>query len=133
MQVPELRILEGDAFDHDAVRALDQRQARARDADIAEVALVRGRVAQLPEQVPDRPAGAIEGALAGDVQAIAAARIDEGRIEALLEMAFDAGALDREVLHVGRALEDRTLVEMQVHAGLEEQRPADEHALARPR
>jgi hypothetical protein len=81
-----------------------------RDGQVAEVVLVGRGVAQPPELVPDRPAGAIEGALAGDLQTVAAFGVDEGGVEALLEVALDAGALGREMLHVGRALEHRALL-----------------------
>src|SRR6185437_7476564 len=55
MQIPELRILERDAFDLHPARAFNQRHTRARDAEVRKVSWIRRCVALLPELVPDGP------------------------------------------------------------------------------
>ena len=123
MAVPELRVLEGDAFDLDVLRAFDEREPGAGHAGVRK-AFGFGPV--LPEELPDGHARAVEYAIAGKLEAVAALRIDKGGGEVVHEVAFDAGALRGEVREVGGALEDGAFGEAQVHLRFEEESSGDE-------
>src|SRR6185312_9209820 len=107
MKIPELRIFKRDALNRYAARTFDQRQAGARNAHIGKIPRVRGGGAQLPEQIPDRPARSVECPFSGDAQAVTVFSVDQGRIELFFEMTFDPRTLDRKVGHVRWALQDR--------------------------
>ncbi len=128
VQIPELGVLERHPVDHDAARVLDQRQTGACDAEISEIPGIGRRAAPFPKFVPDRPAGAIEDAFAVDAKAVAAVRVDQGRTKAFLEVPLDARAARGEVGLVGRATQHRVFLQVEIHAGLEKKRAADEDA-----
>ena len=126
MAIPELRILEGDAFDGDVFRAFDQRQPGARYAGIRK-ALVLGAI--LPEEFPDGHARSIENAVTGKLESVAVLGIDKGRGEVLHKVPFNAGALRRKVREIGGALEDGTFGEAQIHLRLEKECAGNEDSL----
>ena len=125
MAVPELGVFEGDAFDADIFGGLDEGKAGSREGGVGET-FVLG--ATLPEGLPDGHAVAVEGANAGELEAVAVACVDEGRGEAGEEVAFDAGALGGEVGEVGGALEDGAFGEAEVDLWLEKEGSRDEGA-----
>jgi len=100
MAVPELRVLEGDVFDLDILRAFDEREPGAGHAGVRKVS-VCGSI--LKEELPDGHAGAVEGAIAGELESVAVLRIDEGGVK--LSMKWPsmrvrcAGKFERSVEH----------------------------------
>src|ERR1039457_6706408 len=125
MAVPELRILESNAFDLDVPGALDEREPGARHASIGK-AFGCGSI--LPEEFPYGHAGTVECAIAGELESVAVLRIDEGGGEVVHEVTFDAGALRGEVRGVGGALEDGAFGEVKVDLWFEEECARDEDA-----
>ena len=83
----------------------------------------------LPEELPDGHAGAVEGAVAGELESVAVLRVDEGGGEVVHEVAFDSGALRGEVREVGGTLEDGAFGEAQVDLRFEEESTGDEDTL----
>ena len=126
MTVPELRIPEGNAFDLYVLRALDEGEPGAWHAGVGE-ASVFGSV--LEEELPDGHAGAVEDAIAGELESVAVLRVDEGGGKALHEVAFDAGALRGEVREVRGTLQDGPLGEAKVDLRFEKECAGDEDAL----
>src|ERR1035437_8009000 len=126
MAVPELRILESNAFDLDVLRAFDEREPGARYASMGK-AFGCGSI--LPEELPYGHAGTVECAIAGELESVAVFRIDEGGGEVVHEVAFDAGALRGEVREVGGTLEDGAFGEAQVDLRFKEESAGDEDAL----
>jgi hypothetical protein len=63
------------------------------------------------------------------MEAIAVRCVDQSRIELLLEVALNPGALGGEVGHIRRALQHRSRPQVKIHPRLEEQGAAHERAL----
>ena len=92
VKVPELGVLEGDALDRDVLGVLDEAEPGPGNAQFLKLFRSRRGISQFPELVPDRQPRPIQDAFAADVQPVAAFGVDQGRIEMLLEVSFDAGA-----------------------------------------
>jgi hypothetical protein len=126
MAVPELGILEGNAFDPDVLRAFDEHETGARYAGVRKVSVFSSI---LPEELPDGHAGTVEDPIASQLESVTVLRIDEGGDEVLHEVAFDARALRGKVREVGGTLEDGAFRQAKVDPRFEEESAGDEDPL----
>ena len=121
---PEAAVDEAHVLHGDVLRVGDVYQPGAQRL---EVGALREHLAAQPELVVEAASVAVDGAAAGDGEAVHAVGVDE-RGEVVERLALQAGLHDLVVGDGVAALEARPLHEVQVGAGAEEERAGEERA-----